>query len=311
MTAVTTEFRYFPRLPREIQEMVWGYYDLSEPVTRHYFFNSEHGRCYVAMDAERGVLTSGLTKSKNPAAMRLDPASKTVFHKIQFTGGRVSTTGLSTPLKDMWELRPSSWARAKGKAPFSAYVNFDRDVFAFQNLPDKVHDPFRFLTVPIHSKTMMPSEAHKEWMSQIRRAAIYPPEGKRRYRVSWTEGDYAHTTDAIRHMTSLEKLYVVVSPQLRGCHFARFSVWEIPADMTKDMDGFVKLTDFCELHKTRRPRLFIKGQTKPKTEQCNCGNIATTQSAYAVATAIRSQLGNARVNQINIVDVVDPLYPGP
>lgn len=311
MTAVTTEFRYFPRLPREIQEMVWEYYDASEPITRHYFFNSDHGRCYVAMDAERGVLTSGLTKAKNPPAMRLDPASETVFHKIQFAGRGVCTTSLATPLRDMWELRPSSWAKAKGAPPLSAYVNFDRDVFAFQNLPDGMHDPFRFLTVPINSKNMTPSKMHKEWMARIQRAAIYPPEGKRRYGVNWTTPHCTHMPDAIRHMTSLKTLYVVVSPQLRGCNFARFSVWEIPADMTKDMDGFVKLTDFCELHTTRRPRLFIKGQTKPKTEHCNCGNIHATQSAFAVATAIRNQLGIERANQISIIDVVDPLYPGP
>ncbi|ETS86559.1 hypothetical protein PFICI_00387 [Pestalotiopsis fici W106-1] len=315
--AMLSEFRYFRRLPRELQEMVWKHWEASKPVVRHYFFADKSTRSYVAIDPARRVPTKSLTAHKGHNAMRLDPSTKTVFHKIRFSG-KVRTTGLETPLHDMWDLSSGSWAKA-AKYPTCAHVNFDRDVFVFQNIVPNNMSPFQFLAVPISRYSMSMGKVHLDWVRRIQHVAYYPPPDKRGYFLNWSATPAF--VDALRAMESLKTLYIVKRPQKNVCNHGALSRWKIsPHRLTKGHHhdaGFIMLQDFVAEHRRldaqTRPNLMLPPPPTSTTgnhKPCKCEGVNAGRGAVDVSQAITRKLGTTRVAQINIVDVVDPLYPG-
>ncbi|KAF3009099.1 hypothetical protein E8E14_009432 [Neopestalotiopsis sp. 37M] len=322
--AFLSEFRYFPRLPREIQEMVWRYWEGSKPITRHYFFADKSARSYVAVNPSNRVLTNSLTAHQGPAAIRIDAATtETVFHKIRFSG-KVKTPLLATPLHDLWDLKSSIWSKKKSN-PVCAHVNFARDVFLFQNVVAHNQSPFQFLTVPLTRTTMNLGKMHGSWVERIRHAAYYPPPDRPGYFVTWSAA--ASFMKALDAMTSLETLYIVKRPQKKTCRHGALSRWKISPDkVTRGHHhdaGFILFSDFVAEHR-RLDKLYEPDMLKPpppsrrpssargsiSNKLCQCDSVNAGRGAVDVSQYISVKLGPARAAKIKTVEVVDPLYPG-
>ncbi|KAK9421697.1 putative F-box domain-containing protein [Seiridium unicorne] len=254
-----TEFRQFLQLPREIQDMIWVFYEASKPVTRHYFRLNGTDFIYTAVDPVHRTFLRNLHEEKGPKKMRLSYVCKSVYEKIEFAGS-VYVTKHSMPISSMWQLPEdqSDWIRAS--YPSSAYVNFERDIFIFQN-------PFQLNFQPSDIQSVSDRRINITvdktitWASRVQHVAVYPRKFGTHYAERYPEPQ--SFTKALRDMENLKTVYLVWSPKKRGCALAPVSTWS-GKDVNKA--GFVELSQFLEKHRDSRK----DGREKDGFIRCYC-----------------------------------------
>ncbi|KAK6078190.1 hypothetical protein SCUP515_04620 [Seiridium cupressi] len=254
-----TEFRQFLQLPREIQDMIWVFYEASKPVTRHYFRLNGTDFIYTAVDPVHRTFLRNLHEEKGPKKMRLSYVCKSVYEKIEFAGS-VYVTKHTKPISSMWQPPEDQSDWIKASYPSSAYVNFERDIFIFQN-------PFQLNFQPSDIQSVSDRRINITvdktitWASRVQHVAVYPRKFGTHYAERYPEPQ--SFTKALRDMENLKTVYLVWSPKKRGCALAPVSTWS-GEDVNKA--GFVELSQFLEKHRDSRK----DGREKDGFIRCYC-----------------------------------------
>ncbi|KAI0904227.1 hypothetical protein F4823DRAFT_224429 [Ustulina deusta] len=113
-----TEFHPYPRLPREVQNMIWGFYSKSLPVLRHNFHlhraqNGDESCHYILYNEE--------TKFFVQTQFRCEQDELSLVH------GALTVPETSFPM----EPRPAGQPGSKHGNSFYLAVNYEKDVFSF------------------------------------------------------------------------------------------------------------------------------------------------------------------------------------
>ncbi|KAK9776981.1 putative F-box domain-containing protein [Seiridium cardinale] len=240
-----TEFRQFPQLPREIQDMIWVFHEASKPVTRHYFRLNGTDFIYTAVDPVHRTFLRNLHEEKSPKKMRLSCVCKSVYEKIEFAGS-VYVTKHSMPISSMWQPPEDRSGWIKASYPSSAYVNFERDIFIFQNPFQPNSEPLDIQSVP-DRRINITLDKTITWASHVQHVAVYPRKMGAHHADRLLE--IQSFTKTLRDMENLKTVYLVWSPKKRGCAFAPMSTWS-GKDVNKA--GFVELSRFLKKHRESR-----------------------------------------------------------
>ncbi|KAI0131876.1 hypothetical protein BJ170DRAFT_717683 [Xylariales sp. AK1849] len=170
-----TSLRSYKKLPAEIRDMIWEYYQELQPVTHHCFLlhhtltpggNPSPKRSYLAVDHYHRALNSNhIAKHDSPQTMMIDPnAPKSVIvDKIRLPGS-VNLAGPKVTFANRFRGSASRLYNVSAKRnPYYLYVNFCNDVFYFHNeycyensgpkfwIEDaKLDSEFQFLANPVN-----------------------------------------------------------------------------------------------------------------------------------------------------------------
>ncbi|KAI1503990.1 hypothetical protein F5X99DRAFT_373158 [Biscogniauxia marginata] len=182
------EFHLFPKLPIELQLMVWEFWRPDQPSIRHYFFLEALGRSYAAVDMQtnRAVLMD-----ESP----LDPMK----YKICFTN-KVATIADRDTITSIIKGSISKGMRA---SPSYTWVDFEKDVFFVHNTTYKLSGHLRFIYRQMGERSPHVIE-NNHWSIKIQQLALL---------VSVDTEDLADLDRyTFSHLSALKTVYLVCKP---------------------------------------------------------------------------------------------------
>ncbi|CAJ2508972.1 Uu.00g139980.m01.CDS01 [Anthostomella pinea] len=163
------EFHLFPRLPPEIQLIIWAIWREDQPVMRQYCFMEREGRCYAALDMEKlqFVKTAGGSIDlRTGESAPLDPME----HQICFTNN-ISTVTVPEDILRMFR-NPRIEQNRRILSPAYTWVNFQRHTFFVHNAHYRLPGRLRFLFHNIGAK--IPQEIKSDhWSKRIQKLAVF------------------------------------------------------------------------------------------------------------------------------------------
>ncbi|KAK8066704.1 hypothetical protein PG997_013451 [Apiospora hydei] len=164
-------FHLFPKLPPELQLMVWTMWRQDEPILRHYMSLFHDTRFYAALNpaAKEFVQTS----ARSAASDQDDPLDP-MEYKIRFTNEIRTVQGktehpLAVAFRSHMVFNEGGYRHLK---PAFAWVNFEKDIFSIENISHRLGGRFRFLMHQIGAKVPKPL-APGHWASRIQTLALH------------------------------------------------------------------------------------------------------------------------------------------
>ncbi|CAJ2509313.1 Uu.00g143390.m01.CDS01 [Anthostomella pinea] len=161
------EFHYFPRLPVELQLMIWGFYRGSKAI-RHSFSIKNGQRVYAAFDEEKGKIVSIRAK-------RGDSSIVPGVQNIRLTG-KVCFETRDWAIKTLW--KPASWVEHERRDTSAAGVlaDFEHDVFysdliSFIRRSRNPPGWFRFVRNPISQSNLTKLKGDR-WVLKVEKLAL-------------------------------------------------------------------------------------------------------------------------------------------
>ncbi|KAL7619932.1 hypothetical protein AAE478_010479 [Parahypoxylon ruwenzoriense] len=188
-------FHLFPRLPAELQLMIWSFWRESQPAIRHYMIvNKKDQRCYGAYDLSLGDFDTRLSKS---AELKGNDTVDPMEVKIRLTG-------TVKKIDCRWELLRH--IRFQYRMPLIisrpyVQVNFEKDIF-FCYSRSKRPGQLRALFPRID--TWIPKQIDdNNWCLRIRQLAIWLPKS-----LSLDRADRA----ALSQLRALKTIFLICDP---------------------------------------------------------------------------------------------------
>ncbi|KAI1854743.1 hypothetical protein JX265_002380 [Neoarthrinium moseri] len=218
------ELHNFPRLPKEIQLLIWDFWRQHAPIIRHYFVLHLSGRAYAAFNCETKNWVQTASRTAEPSHDDpLDPME----HKILFTNAiNVALPGTLSPAPVSWAHESAHGSvyshihqilsghyffdRGNTLRPAHASVNFRKDVFFIDNIGYRLPGRMRFLFHRIGARR--PRWVENHWAAKIEKLAFYV-NGSQQSELNgfWGEIDI----EALANMRLLKKVYLVF--RCSGC----------------------------------------------------------------------------------------------
>ncbi|OTA55882.1 hypothetical protein K449DRAFT_438447 [Hypoxylon sp. EC38] len=226
------KFRYFTRLPPELQLMIWEFYeDVRLPIRHCFSIDCRSRRVYAAFDARRKRVINTLAKPEDNSFIFL-PHTK----KIRFTG----IIHVEPPSHKEHIFDGEYGLREAVSSPV-VYADLKHDIFCFNYCPyhQSFKEWFRFLRNPI-SHVQPPKLPEDHWIFGVRAIALSVPTAD-------VEGS-SWDLQVIRRMSSLKCVYHIAPSHL--CN--RFS-WMDPTypplengtAHSRQSSGFIVYRSLC------------------------------------------------------------------
>ncbi|KAI0006753.1 hypothetical protein F4779DRAFT_550412 [Xylariaceae sp. FL0662B] len=203
--ATGSGFRFFPKLPTELQFIIWDLYrdgQPHQPPDRHCFSLSHAGkRVYATFNESSHKVVDILRKQ--------DDSPLPYQQKIRFPGAVFVETHPER-MNRVWhrDYRKSN----KSTSPAFVFVDFERDLFYFDQCDyhpsvksGSKFEWFRFLCNPINRESP-PQLGDKHWIFKVKKLAL-----RVNYPVKFPHDSVAEwDLEVLEHMVSLETLLLVV-----------------------------------------------------------------------------------------------------
>ncbi|KAI0130459.1 hypothetical protein BJ170DRAFT_315767 [Xylariales sp. AK1849] len=211
------EFHYFPRLPPDIQLMIWRLYRASRTGHRHCFSVDGDSVLYAALSKDLMPFDNIVREDELDQWTIADPAAP--IEKLRLTGN-VSVLSFMTYPGVIWKNTPRSLLSIPGelrcrpvrkRQSASIWVNFKEDLFYFDLPPDQspVHrwrpSCFRFFH---QGKDLVVPRAmsDKHWLFKVQRMAIHILDC---HLAEFLEGSNLDL-DVLPRLKSLRKLFLAI-----------------------------------------------------------------------------------------------------
>lgn len=298
------EFHLFPKLPAELQLLVWKAWREDQPVIRHYFSLEAGGRVYAASDLETPGLITTAARSAEPGSNDpIDPEE----YKIRFTNG-VTTIGGTDTVARLTKVLNAGNAYGKGSLVKPAYtwVNFEKDIFIINNTTYNYGGRLRFLLRGIGAK--FPAElSSNHWATRIQKLALRVQDAWQRAREPCGRIDELDGK-IISKMKALKTIYIITA---RNPH-------ERPVDWSYDSrpmgvlppatrlvgndhpPGFTDPQAHCdELHRSRHRNM---GTSHQSCRKC-CGVLTDVSQEVEQIKAMLQSLGRNKVKVVGVADL--------
>ncbi|KAI2628308.1 hypothetical protein GGS21DRAFT_492628 [Xylaria nigripes] len=216
------KFHLFTKLPKEIQLMIWRFWEENHSPIYHYLILCARGRCYAAIDSEEG---RPLLSTARSASMMLDDGTplNPFEHKIRFANrvmGNITESFMINNLISLASTKTPNQLDTDYRATstsFSTWVNFDRDVF-FLGSNYRYPGQLRFLFSGIGTRS--PSALKDDhWAHRIQQLALYV-----------SENDHLSDLDrkTLPQLKGLRKVLLVIhSPERYGRRLQMGLLWKI------------------------------------------------------------------------------------
>ncbi|KAK6085096.1 hypothetical protein SCUP515_00914 [Seiridium cupressi] len=280
--ASESQFHPFPRLPPEVQLMIWE--EARPNYVHHFHLGIKETRIggpfkwfYLRKDVTTGFQASRLTHINGPEhAPPLDPADTRPAQKVNLDIGIFTVHdsvdrnlhNIDVNRDDQPTLHP---------AGTSVYLNFDRDVFAFG--PDiwprgRFPHSFGFLHMMMSLEDREPPHLQdSHWVFKVQKLALIMPSLRKHqlpYEEVCAKSLYvpfsAYDRSLIKRMATLKQIYVVIAHS-----------WNCRRGLNKQLkvnwnyDGFAPYKEFVEAHYPEPARSF---------ERCECALHETAGHAF-------------------------------
>ncbi|ORY57160.1 uncharacterized protein BCR38DRAFT_449792 [Pseudomassariella vexata] len=246
-----TSFHPFPRLPYELQLMVWECYRDLRPRRRHIFTYYRSGCMYAAVDVRTNKTVTVTAELGDPDCIQpVHPHAGPGDRKICLPEGSYIHVPKQTLVisGDGETLHSTRLFADKNKY---AWVNFTRDVFFCGSKqpvtipPTLYHEGFSkallgpwSLSSPALSNSSWIKRDH--WLPEIQKLAV-----RHHHFITDSGGSFLqkHDQDTLAHMTSLRMIYIVV-PHGKTC-VAKDPRWR---ESMADVDWFVCADAHARMH---------------------------------------------------------------
>ncbi|KAK8040990.1 hypothetical protein PG994_013997 [Apiospora phragmitis] len=306
-------FHLFPKLPLEIQLMVWSIWRQDVPVIRHHMSLFDETRFYGALNPATKEFVRVPARS---AASDQDDPLDPMEYKIRFTNQVQTMQGkYDDPLGIAY--RSPSVSHEPGfrhLKPAFVWVNFEKDIFTIQNIDHRHSGSFRFLMHNIGSKVPKPL-APDHWASRIQTLALQtecqPPSeyGRHSFSRSMEYGQGPKFSrplfmgiddQVLQIMASLKRILLV----MKG-----FAVCELVGPLMRVTDnpgGYLDYAAIQAAHKEEKGDTFMHYGIRRYDDWC-----AAQLSSSEIVGELRQKLDGMGKQGVEVKLVVDMLVGVP